>query len=168
MILTRQVRTTALYTLLEKWWSHWPGADINSLPKLDPNVETAALERGTDVLERSQQLVSLLQVYILPLFYGLLGAYAFVLRELIEETRNRTYREEANTGYYLRVFLGLLAGLAIGWFAKPNADSSELLGKLTPFALSFVAGYSVEVLFALLDKFVSAFSGAGDRAQARL
>jgi len=53
--------------------------------------------------------------------------------------------------------LGALGGLAIGWFYKPEAGN--IGSSLSPFALAFLAGYSVEVLFFAMDKFVFAFSG---------
>ena len=50
----------------------------------------------------------------------------------------------------------MLAGLCIGWFFKPG-QASPVIGNLTPFALAFVAGYSVDVLFSAMDKIVDAF-----------
>ena len=39
---------------------------------------------------------------------------------------------------------------------KPD-PGAKLVGNLTPLALSFLAGYSVEVLFSAMDKIVNAF-----------
>jgi hypothetical protein len=51
--------------------------------------------------------------------------------------------------------VGVLGGLAIGWFFKP---SGEGVGSLSPLALAFVAGYSVDLLFTAMDRIVGAFT----------
>jgi hypothetical protein len=107
----------------------------------------------------------LLQSYILPLLYGFLGTCTFVLRQLIAETKAHTYRREMEITYWLRVFLGSLAGFAIGWFLRPDSSKDGLVQGLTPFAISFLAGYSVEVLFAGMDRLVSAFGSAPQTAK---
>jgi len=89
------------------------------------------------------------------LLYGLLGACTYVLRALLNDIRALTYTHKSFIGYKVRVVLGTLSGLAISWFFPPSAD---ILKTLSPLALAFLAGYSVEILFAAMDKFVSAFS----------
>jgi hypothetical protein len=64
--------------------------------------------------------LAVLQGYLLPLLYGWIGATAYVVRSLSREARERLYRRENDTAYTLRIFLGSLAGLAIGWFLKPE------------------------------------------------
>lgn len=126
------------------------------------------------LLQQKKFILTSLQLFILPLFYGLLGAFVYVLRTLTVEIKTLTYTKESNISYRLRIQLGALAGLAIGWFTGPNASfsldtlSSEALSTfstgglsaqtLSPMALAFVAGYSVDVLFALMDRVISAFS----------
>jgi hypothetical protein len=97
-----------------------------------------------------------LQVYVLPLLYGLLGAIIYTLRNLAFEIKNLTYTHHSETKYRLRITMGLLGGMAIGWFLKP--DELSLSGSLSPMALSFLVGYNVEVFFALMDKFIDAIS----------
>jgi len=60
--------------------------------------------------------------------------------------------------YRLRVYMGMLAGLIIIWFL-PVTEADPGLKSLTPFALAFLAGYSIDLLFALMDKLIAAFSG---------
>jgi hypothetical protein len=105
-------------------------------------------------------VLGVFQGYLLPLLYGLTGAAAYVVRTLALETRERLYRRENGSAYALRLFLGALAGLAIGWFLKPEAVSG--FNAISPFALAFVAGYSVDLLFTLLDKIVNTFSAPQD------
>jgi len=92
------------------------------------------------------------------MLYGLLGACAFVLRKLSDETDQLTYAYDARARYTLRLNIGLLAGLAVGWFTKPTDPS---VASLSPFALAFVAGYGNELFFVFLDKFVHAFVSVG-------
>jgi hypothetical protein len=52
-----------------------------------------------------------------------------------------------------RLLLGGLSGLVIGWFIDPSSVKTA-----SPFALAFVAGYSVELLFSIMDKIIAALS----------
>jgi hypothetical protein len=106
-------------------------------------------------------VLQILQTYLLPLLYGWVGAMAFVLRSLIVTVKNKSFRVELNVEYRLRVYLGLLAGLVIGWFLSPKGNAGQFgVADLTPAAISFVAGYSVEILFSTMDRIVSGFVAA--------
>jgi uncharacterized membrane protein len=74
----------------------------------------------------------------------------------MSEINARTYREDSDTSYNLRIYLGILAGLAIGWFLSPNAKGGE--GGVLQALLAFLAGYSVELLFSAMDRLLDAFS----------
>jgi hypothetical protein len=109
------------------------------------------------------QVIDVMQKWVLPLLYGALGAMVFVVRTLSMQARDRLFRKEALVSLVLRVFLGMISGLAIGWFWNQNPQGATAAGALTattlsPFALAFVAGYGVELFFALLDKIVSTFT----------
>jgi hypothetical protein len=47
--------------------------------------------------------------------------------------------------------------LAVGWFITPD-QSASVIANLSPLALAFVAGYGSDLLFAVLDRIVHAFS----------
>jgi hypothetical protein len=151
-------------TMLCRWLAWCPLIDTpvkvsTTSDSLEANAGTTskAHEADTDAtVVMSVQLLGVLQGYLLPLLYGWIGAAAYVLRCLAREARERLYRQENDTAYTLRIFLGALAGLAIGWFLKPEDVSG--FKSLSPFALAFVAGYSVDLLFTFLDKIVNAFS----------
>lgn len=109
------------------------------------------------------QVVDVMQKWLLPLLYGALGAMVFVVRTLSVQARDRLFRKEALVSLVLRVYLGMISGLAIGWFWNYNPEGPTAAGALTPsslspFALAFVAGYGVELFFAVLDKIVSTFT----------
>ena len=108
-----------------------------------------------------------LSAYVLPLLYGLLGAFAYVLRDIAREVRDVTFSVDSTIRYGLRLSLGLLSGIAVGLLLTPgsaeggNAVPSEVLDlkTLSPLALAFVAGYAVELIFAAMDRIVTAFTG---------
>ncbi|MCI5222210.1 MAG: hypothetical protein D3924_05945 [Candidatus Electrothrix sp. AR4] len=113
--------------------------------------------------QSAQLILQPIQQYILPLLYGWIGALAYVLRCINREIKEITYTRQSNEHYRLRIQLGALSGLAVGWFLSVNpehytAHPSFSFGNLSPLALSFLAGYSVELLFSAMDKIVSAFS----------
>jgi hypothetical protein len=107
----------------------------------------------------AQFVLTVLQTYVLPLLYGWVGAMAYVLRSLISSIKDRTFRREHEVEYNLRTYLGLLSGLAIGWFVGSNVSTTGVTS-LAPAAISFLAGYSVEILFSTMDRLVAAFGSA--------
>lgn len=104
----------------------------------------------------AQIILDFLSKYLLPLLYGLLGACVYVLRTLSEEIRNLLYTVDSNIRFQLRIYLGALAGLAIGWFITEQS-APTVLRSVTPVTLAFIAGYSVELLFKALDTIINAF-----------
>ena len=113
---------------------------------------------GVIIRGKLDMLLVFLSGYLLPMLYGLLGACAFVLRKLSDEIDKLTYANDARVRYSLRLNIGLLSGLAVGWFIKPGAGDATLVS-LSPLALAFVAGYGSDLFFLALDKIVQAFSG---------
>ena len=106
-----------------------------------------------------------LHEYFLPLVYGLLGSAMFVLRRLSEEIRNLTYSADSAVLYGLRITMGALSGLTIGWFLRP--DESDLLNILPGLSLSFLVGYNVEVLFSTMDRLISTLSKRPEQKAAK-
>lgn len=109
----------------------------------------------------SRSALSTFNQYVLPLLYGLVGALAFILRTLSREMAAVTYAPADNLRYTLRWPLGMLAGITVGWFFDPETLTG--LAAVQPLALAFLAGYSVELLFAGLDRIVAAFTGEEGR-----
>jgi hypothetical protein len=99
-----------------------------------------------------------MQLYLLPILYGLLGAITYVLRTLAEQIRTLTYTPETDIGFRLRMNLGALAGLVIVWFIKKDGEAQLPFESLSQYAIAFAAGYSVELLFAAMDRVIGAFS----------
>lgn len=132
------------------------------------------------LLMRNQ--LSVIELFFMPILYGLLGAGTFVIRRISDEISKTAYDPEHLVIYNLRILLGGLAGLSAAWFLPVNvADATlaagadpdtvnqitqDFLNAVGPWAAAFAAGYSVELLFAAMDRFVGAFAG-GDRAGTR-
>ena len=104
-------------------------------------------------MHSAQFTLSALGGYFLPLCYGLLGALLFVLRSLHQEIRETRYSRVSEIRFRLRVIMGALAGLAIGWFLNPS-DSESISTAASPMAFSFLAGYNVDMLFSIMDKII--------------
>jgi hypothetical protein len=106
--------------------------------------------------------LEIINMYLLPLLYGMIGACAYVLRELSKEVQNMTYSSDDAVNYNLRIQLGALTGLVVGWFLTPvrgsAAEDMFSMYNLGPFALSFLSGYSIELVFSAMDRFIAAFS----------
>jgi hypothetical protein len=102
-------------------------------------------------------ILDFVAAYLLPALYGLLGACAFVLRQLCNDVSTLRFADDSRVRYTLRLNIGVLAGLAVGWFIDPTQEGS-VVANLSPLALAFVAGYGSDLLFAVLDRIVNAFS----------
>ncbi len=153
-------RIATYHAILRAWnyiWQGKWGCVSEIVAYRDP--QTLACQESESGTEATQPLASFvliaLQGYVLPLLYGLLGACTYVLRMLSDEIRNLTYTLKSHIRYKVRLVLGTLSGLAITWFFQPSA---EVFKSLSPLAIAFLAGYSVEILFAAMDRFVGAFS----------
>ncbi|MBI4189976.1 MAG: hypothetical protein HY525_05500 [Betaproteobacteria bacterium] len=112
--------------------------------------------------QTAQIALTALLKYILPILYGALGASAYIVRTLATEIREHTYSVGSNVRFQLRFYLGAMAGFAIAWFTSDtkSAEAAGILQPLSPLAVAFLAGYSVELLFSLLDRIVVALSSA--------
>ena len=127
-------------------------------------------------LNDSEQILRLISEFVLPMLYGLLGASAYVIRDLINSIRLVTFSKASMINYNLRLIMGPLVGIAVGLFlgasvsdltgdasiaagaAIPSSTGVTGAGSLGKAGLAFLAGYSVEVLFSALDSLVGAFA----------
>jgi hypothetical protein len=90
--------------------------------------------------------------FILPLLFGVIGAIAYVIRSVSNEISNTTFSRTTPTRHLMRVTLGALAGVVVGFFTNLSTQVA-----LSPLALAFLAGYGVEALFSMFDGFISKF-----------
>jgi hypothetical protein len=123
-------------------------------------VEEICFSRNTNLLlslpdtsgpvYKIQASMAALSGWVLPFLYGLLGASVFVMRDLLNP---RT----PTKGFFptlLRIALGGIAGIIIGWFWVPTASKTAEIASITsvPFGLAFLTGFSIDVFFSLLDR----------------
>lgn len=112
---------------------------------------------------KAQITLSLLQGYllvlrefVLPMLWGFLGAALYVSRALADDIRAASYTRERAIVFRSRYYMGMIAGFAEAKLFPTALGTHN--GTITPFALALLVGYSVEVLFALLDKLIGAFT----------
>jgi hypothetical protein len=119
------------------------------------------------VAERASFSVAALNGYLMPVLIGTLGAVAHILRSLARQISEDSYSSEARVQMLLRLVLGPLAGAAVGliFVEAPDAAANEASNAFVefglgigPFALPFIAGYSVEFFFELADRVIGAFT----------
>jgi len=102
--------------------------------------------------------MSLRVTWFLPFLYGLLGAAIFLMRNVAN------VRTPAMGGFpiVMRLSLGGVAGIVIGWFSNGAATNFGNDAALSiPFALAFITGYGIDVLFNVLDRLTRAISEVG-------
>jgi hypothetical protein len=163
---SRKLQQKTSYHLLDTWTSLFDFL-LSWTPAPNTNSVVESICDGGDGdgslcedVARTQSVTVLLDVverYGLPLLYGLLGSCVYVLRTLSGEIRTRTFTEASLIGFRVRVCLGTLGGMVVAWFVAPTA-AEGFFKSLSPFALAFLAGYSIELVFAAMDKFIVAFT----------
>lgn len=95
-------------------------------------------------------VLDILQGYLLPLLYGMLGAATYVIRDLSKQIKEVTYSEGTGVQHLSRISLGALAGIMVGWFSF-LINTSTFLGSVSPLAIAFLVGYNIELFFSLMD-----------------
>ena len=125
-----------------------PALTLNS--DLDARVVTAS--------NYARAYAALLGSFILPLFYGLLGAIILHLRMFLDPNVPDPDFWSVSVRSVLGAFAAVLL-LAIGGpsIQSITTGSGAIIGS---FGLAFVIGYSVDVFFSFLEKLIGAFSAA--------
>jgi hypothetical protein len=103
--------------------------------------------------------------YVLPVLMGLLGSMTYVLRRYLRSVGDRLLTPRDLREYIVRLVLGTVFGVAIGFFTSTSGNASEQVianpvSSLGAPALAFLAGYGVETLFRMLDGLAEQFSSA--------
>lgn len=134
-------------------------------------TEPSQTQVSSIIMNNVQDIIILLGSSMLPLLYGFLGATVFLMRKLFGEGTDVFGARLGPQGepalllgrVLLRLCLGGVAGLAIGWFWTPASSKSIMEAtsfSTTPFALAFLAGFSIELLFSILDRILAAINPA--------
>ncbi len=87
--------------------------------------------------------------WFLPFLYGLLGSIVFLIRNIANV---RTPAMDWLPAL-MRIALGGVAGIVVGWFSSTTASSLQGASSLSiPFMLAFLTGYGIDILFTMLDR----------------
>ena len=146
-----------------------------SLFRMTPSFMTAEYQqlsidgKALVDLANAKLAVGALIAFVLPLFYGTLGAFVCVLRDSSETIGTASLTHESASQYLSRLTLGPIAGVVIGFLLAPEGAGAIEAGALrslgTP-TLAFLAGYSIEMVFSMMDRLISATSRSGPRGEA--
>lgn len=106
-------------------------------------------------------ILSSLSQFIFPLLFGIMGAFLFILRELQRSINKTTFLPENQIGYRVRLVLGALSGLTVGFLLGDETGQSAgfEISNLSPLTISFLAGYSVDLLFTTMDNLIKRLTG---------
>jgi hypothetical protein len=122
----------------------------------DPTFLEAA-----EVREHTSTIIGFINGYLVPLLAGILGASLAILREVYIGFKSSQVSLRAFRIAYVRMALGAISGIAVGWFGVWVSGERETV-PFTPLVVAFAAGYAVEVIFSLLDRAASILTGKGD------
>jgi hypothetical protein len=105
-----------------------------------------------------KSLIAQYSAWILPALFACLGAMIYFLRLMVDpaEPNPRINR------IVHRMALAALAGVIAGWFWEPafGTNSEFQAAGLGLFTFAFIIGFSIEIFFSLLDRFVQISSTA--------
>lgn len=115
---------------------------------------------ATEVMdvEAARTIVSRLNDVYLPLLLGFLGAHAYILRRMSKDISDRAFARGSAFNHIVRIGLGALAGLASTWLLTPELVGGASFKALPIWALAFIAGYAIELVFAFMDRIIAAFT----------
>ncbi len=102
--------------------------------------------------------------YMLPILFGMLGALVFAMREMVTTPQNMGQLPIV-IGYILRIFLGAIFGLIIGYINVGSTPAAGLAA--SPLLLSLVAGFATDAVISLLDRIALAISYDRSRMEKR-
>lgn len=127
---------------------------------------------GTVVFDQHLHFVRIITDFVIPMLAAFLGVSVYIIRDTAIRLESVSLSPMDADGYIPRVILGLIAGLSIGWLTPPSSavasidpqnvaaateamkevvDYTTAAASLSKTALAFVVGYSIEVLFNILD-----------------
>ena len=172
LLRARALRTVALGNL-GSWLSHQGrirpflvrligGTEEPATITLPPPPTAAPATAATTETnaEWAAVLLAILASNILPIFYGLLGAGAAVVRQVSQRMRDSLLAPRDIILAYVQLALGAVIGACIGLFVDPDGNAAStpggLLGSvpLSASALCFVAGFGVEGVFQALESLI--------------
>jgi hypothetical protein len=114
----------------------------------------------------SPHLLTILGNYVLPMFYGFLGATAAVMMNVNRKIQQSQLSPREFRMIRLKLVLSVITGACIGLFLTPSgsgasgAPRSGTTVALSASALSFLAGFGMEGVMKMLENIlITAFGG---------
>lgn len=123
-----------------------------------PSATAANAEAGLSQVEAGRAVAARLSGIYLPMLLGWLGAHAFILRKMTRDIQEHTFAKDSSLHHIARSGLGALAGLASTWLLTPEVVGGAQLKSVPTWALAFVAGYGIELVFEFMDRIIAAFT----------
>jgi len=109
-------------------------------------------------------IVYWLAASLTPFIYGAFGAAVRMLRITETRLRDRSFDPRRLAEHRNRLVLGTLSGgVIVLVYSSGGVGDTDV--KLTEAALGFLAGYSIDLLFSLLDRLVSVLSPADEKTK---
>jgi hypothetical protein len=124
--------------------------------KLPASLRETEGVRRKAILEEAQNIADSLYKLILPALYGLLGSIIYALRNVSQQIRENSYTWGARLAGIGRMLLGPVMGFA-SLVLIPGLPDNPTLKNLPPLAIALVAGYSVDLIFSVMDRIIRAF-----------
>lgn len=112
------------------------------------------IKYGSEAHARSN--LETLRGTLLPVLYGALGAWVWLLRQRYIQIRDRQLRAPVCGEYLQRVMLGAVFGAALGYVNLPSF-LPDALANVSLIGLAFIIGYNVEVVFFVFDHLFRSF-----------
>jgi len=114
---------------------------------------------GQSVVDEVAVWYNAFAVVVLPVLYALLGTCVYLVRRFEREMGNRSFtRSHAD---YHRFLVAGVAGAVVGFFSNFTVSTGS---SISPLAIAFVAGYSVDIFFSFLDSLIKRTSSASPAA----
>jgi hypothetical protein len=102
--------------------------------------------------------------FLLPVLYSLLGAYAYILRQLKARSADKTFHPQiskfANRAH---IATALVVGITIGLFTNLLQGTKDA----SPLALAFIGGYGADKFFEFIERIVKAILPPDDAKKKR-
>ncbi|SOE85675.1 hypothetical protein SAMN05446935_6149 [Burkholderia sp. YR290] len=129
-----------------------PDAEWYSLHNTASQNANLSIQSFLQAKSAASILIGILVSFILPIFFGTLGATAFVTRHILQQISEKSYTPTSQARHIVRLALGAMMGFVVGIFGDLSTKLS-----LSPLAFSFLAGYGVEPIFTLFDNLIDKF-----------
>jgi len=110
---------------------------------------------GQNVMDDVSVSYGAMATCILPVLYALLGTCAYLLRSYAQGMSTRTFvPSHSDSAHFL---IAGIAGGVVGLFNNFNFTAAQGVS-ISPLAIAFLVGYSVDVFFSFLETLIQAFT----------